>query len=255
MSKLIEVAVEAAHSAGAILREYYGKEKRVEFKGEIDLVTEVDKKSEKTIVEILKGHFPDHSILAEEGSNSRESSDYKWIIDPLDGTTNYAHDYPFFAVSIGLEKAGEILAGVVYHPIWNELFVAEKGGGAFLNGRRIQVSRVENLRRSLITTGFPYDLNQIPPEAFAYFKNFINSAQAIRRDGSAALDMCFLAMGKMDGFWEMGLKPWDTAAGLIIVQEAGGRVTNFRSNSYSIYEKEILASNGLIHEQMRSNVA
>ncbi len=254
MSQLMEVAIEAACEAGKILADYYGREKKIEFKGEIDLVTEVDKKSEKTIVEILRRHFPDHSILAEEGSNRSEGSEYKWVIDPLDGTTNYAHDYPFFCVSIGLEKSGEIVGGVVYHPIWDELFVAEKGSGAFLNGRKIKVSKVDNLRRALITTGFPYDLNKIPLQAFEYFKNFINTSQAVRRDGSAALDMCYLAMGKTDGFWEETLKPWDTAAGLIMITEAGGRVSNFHAENYSIYEKQILASNGLIHEQMRPNL-
>jgi myo-inositol-1(or 4)-monophosphatase len=254
MSQLIDVAVEAAREAGKILANYYGREKKIEFKGEIDLVTEVDTKSEKTIVEVLQRHFPQHSILAEEGSNRSQSSGYKWVIDPLDGTTNYAHDYPFFCVSIGLEKDGEIVGGVVYHPIWDELFVAEKGSGAFLNGRKIKVSNVDNLRRALITTGFPYELNKIPPQSFEYFKNFINTSQAVRRDGSAALDMCYLAMGKTDGFWEEALKPWDTAAGLIMITEAGGKVTNFQAESYSIYETQILASNGLIHEQMRPNL-
>jgi myo-inositol-1(or 4)-monophosphatase len=255
MSQYLEAAIKAAKQAGEIQRQYYGRDKKIEFKGEINLVTEVDKKSEKMIVEYLKSQFPDHSVLAEEGSNSDESSDYKWVIDPLDGTTNYAHNYPFFAVSIGLEKNREIVAGVVYHPIWEELFVAEKGSGAFLNGERIVVSKVENLRRALVTTGFPYDLKKIPPEAFHYFKNFMETSQAVRRDGSAALDLCYLAMGRMDGFWEQDLNPWDTAAGLIIVQEAGGLVTNFKTSSFSIYEKEILASNGLIHEQMRANLA
>jgi myo-inositol-1(or 4)-monophosphatase len=254
MSQWIDVAMEAAREAGKILKEYYGREKKIEFKGEIDLVTEVDKKSEKIIVEILKRHFPDHSILAEEGNNRQEASEYKWVIDPLDGTTNYAHNYPFFCVSIGLEKNGEMVGGVVYHPIWDELFVAEKGSGACLNGQKIRVSSIDNLRRALITTGFPYDLNRVPPQAFDYFKNFINTSQAVRRDGSAAIDMCYLAMGKIDGFWEEALKPWDTAAGLIIIAEAGGKVTNFHSGSYSIYEKQILASNGLIHEQMRQNL-
>jgi myo-inositol-1(or 4)-monophosphatase len=254
MSRLIEVGVAAAREAGKVLKQHYGQEKKIEFKGEIDLVTEVDKKSEKIVVEILKGAFPDHSILAEEGSNSHKTSGYKWIIDPLDGTTNYAHDYPFFCVSIGLEKDGEIVGGVVYQPLWDELFVAEKGAGAFLNDQKIRVSKVDHLRRALVTTGFPYDLNKIPPEAFQYFKNFLNTSQAVRRDGSAALDMCYLAMGRLDGFWEESLKPWDTAAGLIIVRESGGMVTNFQSDSYSIYEREILASNGLIHDQMRRNL-
>jgi myo-inositol-1(or 4)-monophosphatase len=255
MSRLIEVGIEAAREAGKILKQYYGQEKTIEFKGEIDLVTEVDKKSEKRIVEILKAAFPDHSIQAEEGSNSQQTSGYKWIIDPLDGTTNYAHNYPFFSISIGLEKEGEVVGGIVYQPVWDELFVAEKGSGAFLNGQKIKVSSVSLLRRALVTTGFPYDLNKIPPEAFQFFKNFLNTSQAVRRDGSAALDLCYLAMGRMDGFWEESLKPWDTAAGLIVVLEAGGKVTNFQSDTYSIYDREILASNGLIHDQMRQNLA
>jgi myo-inositol-1(or 4)-monophosphatase len=254
MSQYLEAAIEAAKLAGEIQRRFYNKEKKIEFKGAINLVTEVDKQSEKTIVDHLLARFPTHSILAEEGSNSRASSPFKWVIDPLDGTTNYAHNYPFFCVSIALEKEGEMIAGVVYHPLWEELFVAERGSGAFLNGERIAVSKVDHLLHALLTTGFPYDLNKVPQATFDYFKNFINSAQAVRRDGSAALDLCYLAMGRIDGFWEQNLNPWDTAAGLVIVEEAGGKVTDFKASPYSIYEKEILASNGLIHEQMRKQL-
>ena len=254
MGNFLEAAVEAAKLGGDVLRQSYEKAKKIEYKGEIDLVTEVDRRSEQLMVDLLSSRFPHHSILAEEGSNSSKSSGYKWVIDPLDGTSNYAHDYPFFCVSIGLEKEGEIIAGVVYHPIFEELFAAEKGGGAFLNGRRIRVSMVSNLRQALLATGFPYDVLADPDEAMAHFRNFMHVSQAVRRDGSAALDLCYLAMGRFDGFWELRLKPWDTAAGVIIVSEAGGRVTNFQGESFSIYEDNILASNGLLHEAMRTVV-
>lgn len=254
MTDFLTVAVEAARLGGEVLREQYGKTKTIEYKGEIDIVTEVDKKSERLIVELLSTRFPQHSILAEEGSNSTKPSDYKWVLDPLDGTSNYAHDYPFFCVSLGLEKAGEIIVGVVYHPIFEELFVAEKGGGAFLNGERIYVSKVSRLKQALLSTGFPYDILEDPNEALQYFAGFVHTAQAVRRDGSAALDLCYLAMGRFDGFWELRLKPWDTAAGSLIVKEAGGRITNFNGERYSIYDEHVIASNGLLHDEMQNVV-
>ena len=250
MADFLTAAIEASRLGGEVLRERYGKAKTIEFKGEIDLVTEVDRKSEKLIVDFLSAQFPQHSILAEEGTNTTRQSEYRWVIDPLDGTSNYAHDYPFFCVSLGLEKRGEVIAGVVYHPIFEELFVAEKGGGAFLNKKKLQVSQVNRLRQALVSTGFPYDVLEDPEEALEYFARFIDAAQAVRRDGSAALDLCYLAMGRFDGFWELRLKPWDTAAGSLIVKEAGGKITNFLGEEYSIYDHHVIASNGWLHNEM-----
>jgi myo-inositol-1(or 4)-monophosphatase len=250
MRDYLEVAVEAAKLGGEVLRQYYGQVKEIEYKGEINIVTNVDKRSEKLIVELLSSRFPKHSILAEEGTDVANASEYKWVIDPLDGTTNYAHDYPIFCVSVGLEKNGEMIAGAVYQPIFEELFVAEKGGGAYLNGRKIQVSRIDKLKQGLVSTGFPYDVLENPGQAMKDFSYFVDSAQAVRRDGSAALDLCYVAMGRFDGFWEARLKPWDTAAGVLIVTEAGGRVTDFQDGHYSIYKDQVVASNGLLHEQM-----
>jgi myo-inositol-1(or 4)-monophosphatase len=248
----LEVAVEAAKLGGDVLKQYYQQSKGIKYKGEIDIVTDADKRSEKLIVELLSARFPRHSILAEEGTDMSQPSEFKWVIDPLDGTTNFAHDYPFFCVSVALEKNGEVIVGVVYHPIFEELFVTEKHGGAYLNGRRIGVSKVDRLRNALLSTGFPYDVLDDPGDALRHFESFIHTAQAVRRDGSAALDLCYLAMGRFDGFWELKLKPWDTAAGILMVTEAGGRVTDFGSETYSIYQDQILASNGLIHDQMRA---
>jgi myo-inositol-1(or 4)-monophosphatase len=251
MPDFVGVAVEAAKLGGEILKQSYGQNKKIEYKGEVDIVTEVDKRSEKLIVELLTSRFPQHSILAEEGTDLSHRSEFRWVIDPLDGTTNYAHNYPFFCVSVALEKNGQVIAGAVYQPIFEELFIAESAGGAYLNGGKIQVSKISQLRQSLLSTGFPSDVLADPEEAIEHFKNFMNTAQSVRRDGSAAMDLCYLAMGRFDGFWEMGLKPWDTAAGALVVTEAGGQVTDFRNEAYSIYRDQIVASNGLIHTQMR----
>lgn len=255
MSHYVETAIEAAKLGGDVLRQNYGQNVKVEYKGETNLVTEVDKRSETLIVDLLTSRFPNHSMLAEEGTHAERGPEFRWVIDPLDGTTNYAHDYPFFCVSIALEQNGKVIVGVVYHPLFEELFVAERGGGAYLNGKRIQVSSVDRLRRSLLSTGFPYDVGEDSLEAIEHFRNFVHTAQAVRRDGSAALDLCYVAMGRFDGFWEVRLKPWDTAAGALVVLEAGGQVTDFLSDSYSIYDSQVMASNGLIHDQMREVIA
>jgi myo-inositol-1(or 4)-monophosphatase len=252
MRDYLEIAVEAARRGGDVLKLHYEQAKSIEYKGEINIVTEVDRRSEKLIVDHLTARFPKHSIVAEEGTAKIQQSEFKWVIDPLDGTTNYAHDYPFFGVSVALEKSDEVIIGVVYHPIFEELFVAEKANGAYLNGRKIGVSKVDRLRQALLSTGFPYDVQDDCGEAMKHFENFIHAAQAVRRDGSAALDLCYLAMGRFDGFWELRLKPWDTAAGSLIVTEAGGQVTDFTSENYSIYHDQIMASNGLIHSQMKN---
>jgi myo-inositol-1(or 4)-monophosphatase len=252
MRDYLEVAVDAARLGGDVLKQYYQQNKAIEHKGVINIVTEADKRSEDLIVSLLNSRLPQHSILAEEGTEMVRASPFKWVIDPLDGTTNFAHDYPLFCVSVALEQSDEIVVGVVYHPIFEELFVAEKGNGAYLNGRKICVSKIDSLRNALLSTGFPYDVVDDPGEALHHFGSFVHRAQAVRRDGSAALDLCYVAMGRFDGFWELRLKPWDTAAGALVVTEAGGQVTDFASDNYSIYQDRILASNGLIHAQMRS---
>ncbi|MFY9270870.1 MAG: inositol monophosphatase family protein, partial [Candidatus Manganitrophaceae bacterium] len=192
---------------------------------------------------------PDHQILAEEGHDRTGASPYRWVIDPLDGTTNYTHHFPFFCVSIGVEIKGKVHLGVVFDPVRNELFFAEKGKGAFLNGRPIRVSAVRALRESLLVTGFVREV-QTDPVNFDPFINFTMRVQGVRRTGSAALDLCYVACGRFDGFWELKLHPWDTAAGSIILTEAGGRLTDFSGKGYSIYDKEMLASNGKLHRQM-----
>jgi myo-inositol-1(or 4)-monophosphatase len=247
----LTVAIESAKEAGRFLKLNLGKVKNIESKKEeINLVTEIDKGSEKKIIDFLKSRFPNHSILAEESGETNPGSDFKWIIDPLDGTTNYTHSFPVFCVSIALEFKGEVILGVVYDPNLDELFYAEKGKGAFLNGKRISVSKTDKLIKSMLATGFPYNVKENPDNCIEHFVNFLMEAQAIRRLGSAALDLVYVACGRLDGFWEVNLNPWDTAAGKIIVEEAGGKVTDFYGNDFNIYTKGIVASNGLIHEQM-----
>ena len=244
------IAVRAAKDSGKIQREWLGKDKKVELKGEINLVTEVDKRCDQMIIKIITEAFPEHNILTEETPMPEGSSPYRWIIDPLDGTTNYAHGYPCFCTSIALELEGEVLLGVIYDPMLDELFTAQQGQGAFLNGERIAVSETARLTEALICTGFPYDLRDSPANNLDHFNHFIMEARAIRRDGSAALDLCYVAMGRFDGFWELKLNPWDVAAGKLIVEEAGGVVTNFSGGPLDIYGQEVLASNGQIHEEM-----
>jgi myo-inositol-1(or 4)-monophosphatase len=247
---MFDFTVQLAKEAGHILRDHLGRDIDISRKSTgLDLVTEIDLLSERYIKEKISTYYPKHEILAEESGHQASASEYRWIVDPLDGTTNYAHRYPFFAVVIALERAGEVILGVVYDPIREELFAAEKGGGAMLNGRPIRVSRIEKLADSLLVTGFPYNVRS-DRRNIEYFARFIDKAQAVRRDGSAALDMCYLACGRFDGFWELGLNPWDMAAGKLIVEEAGGRITKLDGRPFTIYEPEMLASNGLIHEEM-----
>ncbi len=258
MESYTQVAIQAALKAGEILIQHAGKVKKIGYKNEVNLVTEVDWLSEEAIIKMIKSKFPHHGILTEESGTEKSDSAYKWIIDPLDGTTNYAHNFPIFCVSIALEKERNIVLGVVYNPNLDELFTAEKGKGAFLsNGketekskRRIRVSQTAELSQSLLATGFPYDIRTSQEDNLNHFANFYKRAQAIRRAGSAALDLCYLAMGRFDGFWELKLSPWDMAAGSLLVTEAGGKVTNFSGKPFDIYSKEILASNGKIHQQM-----
>jgi myo-inositol-1(or 4)-monophosphatase len=246
----LEVAKAAAVRAGNILRDRISESREVAYKGEINLVTEMDRLSERIVVETILETFPDHGILAEEEAQIKNSSGFLWIIDPLDGTTNYAHRYPSFSVSIGLERSGDVIVGVVYDPMRDELFSAARGQGAFLNGNPIAVSRTDVLIRSLLATGFPYDRAVNKENNLNYFNALIMASQEIRRSGSASLDLCALAAGRLDGYWELKLHPWDVAAGSLIVQEAGGELTDFSGKRSSIRDNEILASNGRIHSQI-----
>ncbi len=245
-----EVALAAAKRAGQLLREGFGQPHGFRLKSSrVDLVTEFDHRSEQTIIEIIAERFPDHGILAEESPQGKPGVGYRWIIDPLDGTTNYAHGFPLFAVSIAVERRGELLVGVVYSPILEELFFAQAGEGATLNGEPIRVSRTDHLKGSMLATGFPYDLDRIEAN-LVHFANFAHQAQAVRRAGSAALDLCYVACGRFDGFWELDLHPWDVAAGALMIGEAGGRVSNFTGEACDIYGDQVLASNGRIHQEM-----
>jgi len=250
MRDWMAVASEAALKAGGILRDNIHGIREITYKGDINLATEMDMRSERAIVEILLAAFPDHGILAEEETTIRNDSGFMWIIDPLDGTTNYAHGYPCFSVSIALERQGEIILGVVYDPMRNELFSAEKGKGAYLNGNNIHVSAVDTLIKSLLATGFPYDRKVSEKNNMDFFHDLLMASQEVRRDGSAALDLCSVASGRFDGFWELKLKPWDVAAGSLIVHEAGGMVSDLSGTKLDIHGDEILASNGRIHGQM-----
>lgn len=252
---MLDFAIQTARDAGRVLAERFGRKIEISNKSELDLVTESDLASERLIIDRIRTYHPRHSMLAEESGLNEvrdhgKQSDWRWIIDPLDGTTNYAHGYPCFCVSIGLEHNGRLELGVVYDPIRDEMFAAERGAGASLNGRRISVSRTNSLSAALLCTGFPYDVRQ-RNEFAKHFASFIMHAQGVRRDGAAALDLAYVAAGRFDGFWEEGLKPWDVAAGVLIIEEAGGRVTDYHGSPFDIYSPPILASNGLVHEQMR----
>jgi myo-inositol-1(or 4)-monophosphatase len=250
MRKYLEAAKEAALTAGHILKDNVNGKRDIFYKGEINMVTEIDRLSEEIIVGALLSAFPGHGILAEEGSRIESNSGFLWVIDPLDGTTNYAHGYPSFSVSIGLEHHGQTVVGAVYDPMRDELFTAVKGEGAFLNGQPIAVSRNEVLIRCLLATGFPYDRTVSSENNLNYFNALIMASQEVRRSGSASLDLCSVAAGRLDGYWELKLHPWDVAAGGLIVREAGGKVSDFSGTRYSIHDKEIIASNGVIHDQM-----
>ncbi len=244
------IAVEAARNAGAIVEEYARKGFRVEHKDAVNLVTDADTRAEQVIVEAIRRAFPDHQILAEERGQAGSTSPYKWVIDPLDGTTNFAHGFPAYCVSIGVEYQGRCILGVVFDPTRQELFAAEAGGGAFLNGTLLRVSRASRLDAALLVTGFAYDIRESEQNNLDHFARFALRAQGIRRTGTAALDLCYVAAGRFDGFWELKLHPWDTAAGSVILLEAGGRLSDLSGGSFSIYGKELVASNGLVHEEM-----
>jgi len=251
MKIFIDAAVKAAIQAGDYAKRRKGKIRNIVYKGEIDIVTDVDKKCEEIIVGRLKKRFPSHKILSEEGYLKRPPAAYRWIIDPLDGTTNYAHGLPVYSVSVALEHKGDSIAGVIYCPETGELFRAERGRGAYLNNKKIHVSKGRKLKNALLATGFAYNIRNTGKDNLNYFNLLIKRAQAVRRFGSAALDLAYLACGRFDGFWELNLHPWDSAAGALIVREAGGTVTRFDGSPYSHYDKQILATNGKIHAEMR----
>jgi len=251
---MLNFAIETARDAGRLLLEKFDRNIKVSKKGDINLVTEADLASESLIIERIKSHFPQHSILAEESGNAVVTggeNKWKWIIDPLDGTTNYAHGYPCFCVTIALEHDGEVVTGVTYDPTRDELFAAERGRGASLNNKPIRVSETEDLGESLVVTGFPYDFKS--RHNFArHLTEFLLNSRGVRRDGSAAIDMAYVACGRFDGFWEEGLNPWDMAAGVLLIEEAGGQVSNYDGSNFDLYSPPVLASNGLIHGQMSS---
>lgn len=252
MENYKNVMFEAADEAAKILMEYFdtvfeiGRKKYYN-----DLVTEVDKKSEAKIIEVIHRYFPDHNVLAEEGGDLLKKSDYVWIVDPIDGTVNYAHALPIFCVSIALEIKGEIALGIVYNPVSRERFTAQKGKGSYYNDKKINVSQTELLKDGFLVTGFAYGLEEFDDHSLDHFVNFVKMGLPVRRLGSAAMDICYVACGKFDAFWEVNLNAWDVAAAYLILLEAGGKVTDFTGGSYSVYDKQILATNGRkIHEEM-----
>jgi myo-inositol-1(or 4)-monophosphatase len=250
IDKFIQVGTEAARGAGLLIRERFNTDFAVTHKGAINLVTEVDLAAEEFIVSRIRKDFPKHSILAEEGHSRAPRDSISWIIDPLDGTTNFAHGYPVFSVSIGLEIDGEVVWGVVFDPMRNELYTARRGNGSFCDDVPLCVSKVETLSASLLATGFPYDIRTSKQNNLDNFCAFALRSHGVRRSGSAALDLCNVAAGRLDGFWELKLNPWDCAAGYLMVREAGGTVTNYHGQAGSIYDGEVIASNGLIHSEM-----
>ena len=253
-NEYLEAAIEIAKEAGAVLREEVQRPPEISYKGDYDLVTQADKRSEAVIVGQLQKFFPQHSVAAEEGTGKETGSVYRWHVDPLDGTTNFAHGYPCFCVSMALAKGDDLLLGVVYNPIFNELFWAARGEGAFFNGKRIHCSKIAALRGSLLCTGFPNHKRHSLPNIY-YYWDFTLHSHGVRRDGSAALDLAYVAAGRFDGFWEFGLKPWDTAAGVVIVEEAGGKITDLDGKPYVLGGTSILATNGLIHAEMETMAA
>jgi len=250
----LEAAVEIAREAGKVLREELERPPAIAYKGEFDLVTQADRRSESVIVSGLQKYFPEHAVAAEEGTGKETASEFRWHVDPLDGTTNFAHGYPCFCVSMALARKNELLLGVIFNPVYDELFTATRGEGAFLNGKRIRCSKINALKNSLLCTGFPNHDRQVHPNIH-YYWDFTLRSHGVRRDGSAALDLASVASGRFDSFWEFGLKAWDTAAGVIMVEESGGKITDLKGQPYRLGGSSILASNGLIHDEMVSVAA
>ena len=247
--QFVPAMTEIAREAGALLMGYFQRRVKVEYKGDVDLVTEADRASEALITRRIRERWPAHNILGEEGTRTEQGSEYRWYVDPLDGTTNFAHGFPVFCVSLGLEHKDERVLGVIFDPTRDEMFTAEKGGGAFLNGQPIHVSAISSLAECLVATGFPSHKRHKNPNIFFYHQITLKT-HGVRRAGSAALDLCDVACGRFDGFWEFNLNPWDTAAGVLMVEEAGGRVTRFDGQPFRIDSKETLASNGLVHDAL-----
>jgi myo-inositol-1(or 4)-monophosphatase len=254
-STLRDFAVRIAHEAGAVLREGWGNTHQPERKGRIDLVTEYDRRSEALLLGRIRERFPHHAILAEESGASGADAEFRWLVDPLDGTTNFAHNYPFFAVSIGVERAGELVAGVVHDPVRDETFAAAAGLGATLDDQPIRVSDIGTLERALLVTGFHYSIRERPEPTLSLFREFLVRAQGVRRDGSAALNLCYVACGRFDGLWEARLSPWDLAAGVLIAREAGGTVTDFAGGPFRLDGGQVMAANAPLLGEMRSVIA
>jgi myo-inositol-1(or 4)-monophosphatase len=245
----LETAVEIARESGALLANFFERRVPFELKGDFDLVTEADRASEKLVVERLRSHFPSHGIVAEEGGGHESPSEFRWYVDPLDGTTNFAHGFPMFNITLGLERAGEIIAGVVYDPIRGEMFTAERGSGAWLNNRRLHVSKATRLADSLASTGFPSRKRHANVNIHFYHQMAMSS-HGVRRTGSAAIDLAYVASGRLDAFWEFGLNPWDIAAGVLLVTEAGGRCSDMKGGPVSLHGPHVLADNGVLHAEI-----
>lgn len=250
--RLRDAAVAFARDAGTIVRAGWGRSHAPERKGRIDLVTEYDRRSEERLLALLRAEFPGHAVLAEESGAHAAATGARarWILDPLDGTTNFAHNYPFFGVSVGVEVDGVMAAGAVHDPVRDETFAAARGGGATLNGEPIRVSACEGIEDALLVTGFPYDVREVPERHVPLFQDFLVRAQGIRRDGSAALNLCYLAMGRFDGFWEGNLSPWDVAAGSLIVREAGGVITDYAGGPFRLDGRQICAAGAALHPKL-----
>jgi myo-inositol-1(or 4)-monophosphatase len=251
MPSYLETAVEIAREAGALLATMFERRVAIETKGEYDLVTEADRASERLVVERLSTHFPAHGIVAEEGGGHESASGYRWYVDPLDGTTNFAHSFPMFNVTLALEDSGELIAGVIFDPIRNELFAAERGSGAYLNNRRIRVSQTKRLSDSLLATGFPSRKRHLNLNIHFYHQ-LAMLTHGVRRCGSAAIDLAYVACGRLDGFWEFGLNPWDMAAGRLLVAEAGGKHSGMHGEPHQLRGPDLLVDNGLIHDEIVS---
>lgn len=250
MNEHLTVAIRAARLAGDFLRQNFGKPLHIDFKGPINPVTEVDRQAQTLIINTLQKAFPTYGVLSEEGLDNLVSGQPRWIIDPLDGTTNYAHGYRLFAVSIALEVSGEVELGVVYNPLADELFVAERGKGARLNHRPIHVSNCSELGKAVVASGFPYDMWDNPADNLAEWGRIVKRVLSVRCDGSATLDLCHVAAGRLDAFWELDLDPWDLAAGVLIIREAGGVVTDLNGAPFRLPQRSFLASNGLLHQDL-----